>query len=149
LTEAADYLSERQKKWIHSLVGAFLHLVAHLTAIPALCAHVEAVLKKRDERLEEEQEQDGDHVAEADCTKYPAEALFSKIVIQEALASSGHDVSCLNKPFLTGNIGHSLVDGMSKSATELNKIDLEMDLPDASPLVRRVRSHSSFACIQL
>ncbi|XP_075585439.1 protein EFR3 homolog stmA isoform X1 [Dermatophagoides farinae] len=40
-------LSDSHRCYIHSIVAGFLHLFSHLKAIPAICTHVEQVIKTR------------------------------------------------------------------------------------------------------
>ncbi|UXI21548.1 hypothetical protein NH340_JMT07491 [Sarcoptes scabiei] len=45
-----SHLNDSHRCYIHSVVAGFLYLFSHLKAIPAICAHVELVIKARSEQ---------------------------------------------------------------------------------------------------
>lgn len=116
LSSTAD-VSEPLKAAINSLVAAFLHLTAHLTAIPALCSHIEQIIKEREQKapwmLPEYNLDTTDSFR-----KFPFEPpspkkseevkddlFFNKALVIEALRSTGHNTTNLLKPFVCGNTG--------------------------------------------
>ncbi|XP_054157072.1 protein EFR3 homolog B-like isoform X2 [Oppia nitens] len=144
-------LSEPHKSSIHCLVSGFLHLIGHLTAIPAYCAHVEQVIKMRNERtpwLLPEYSADtksalgsGGHNNKKqdviDSTLLCStpddlldELVFNRAVISQALQSSGHDVSNLMTPFMPPNVVDST---MTRSVSDINTITVEVDSVNSSP----------------
>jgi protein EFR3 len=101
---------------IHSLVSGFLNLIAHLTAIPALCSHIEQVIKLRLEKcpwllaecfetsikLKRSSSNDSRFSSFEEISD---ELLFNKTIISEALRSSGHDTNKLLTPFVSRDAG--------------------------------------------
>lgn len=126
-------ISDQHRCYIHSLVAAFLHLFSHLKAIPAICTHVEQVIKRRNSHAQHLLPEfnclvatfKGDVVPEPSATSptrqnsvenvdhHSDQLLFDKNVIAEALQSTGHETATLTVPFLTSNEGncqiHSLI----------------------------------------
>lgn len=138
-------LSEVHKSAIHGIVAGFFHLTAGLTAIPLLCSHVEQIIALRGEKCPnmlpeyhhlcktaffepEKEKKTPDEI--------PEELLFSKSLVAESLRSSGHDTTRLLTPFVSNNV---VVDAsMSRSASDLNSINVEVDSNNSSPrAVRR------------
>jgi hypothetical protein len=141
---ASGLLSEARKGAIHGLVAGFMHLVATLTAIPALCAHIELVTKAREDKAffmlpecnqkldrrgsrgSQTSVQSGHKSAE----EVAEELLFNKATIAEALRSSGHDTTRLLAPFLPGSVVDS---SMTRSVSDLNAITVDVDSVTSSP----------------
>ncbi|RWS17619.1 protein EFR3 B-like protein, partial [Dinothrombium tinctorium] len=120
--------SEEKNAAIHRLIAGFFHLTAHLTAIPALCSHVEQVIKERETNAPWMLPEFSDISKSEDKSK--EELLFNKNVIMEALRSTGHDVSRLMTPLITGNVVDS---GMARSLSDLKSIEVEIDSANSSP----------------
>lgn len=114
-------LSDLHRCYIHSIVAGFLYLFSNLKAIPAICAHVEQVIKARLDQSKyllpeycNVTDNQGDLFVETAKPKSKEnfqsrqnsaedlvsdELLFNKNVISDALQNTGHDISALNTPF--------------------------------------------------
>ncbi|RWS23938.1 protein EFR3 B-like protein, partial [Leptotrombidium deliense] len=123
-------LSDSQNIAIHCLLASFYHLIAQLTAIPSLCSHVEQVIKSREERapylLPE--------FSELNCTETVPETdeelFFNKTTIIESLRSSGHDITRITTPLITGTVVDA---GMARSISDLKSVEVEVDSVNSSP----------------
>ncbi|KAG8198928.1 hypothetical protein JTE90_015136 [Oedothorax gibbosus] len=135
LPAKSTLLSSGQHCAMHILVVGFLFFLAHLTAIPLFCAHVEQVIKNRLERAIQLLPDDS-------CTfglfnSIPdnmEETLFDSGVIAEALRSSGHDTSRLLLPYIPRKVGQVTV---TRSISDLNSISVEVDSVNSSPGIPR------------
>ncbi|OTF77232.1 hypothetical protein BLA29_011846 [Euroglyphus maynei] len=118
-------LSDSHRCHIHSIVAGFLHLFSHLKAIPAICTHVEQVIKTRVDKAKYllpeychlannynygelfiHDKENGNKSKENSPSRQNSadnlvddELLFNKQVISEALQTTGHDTLALNTPF--------------------------------------------------
>lgn len=118
-------ISNSHRCYIHCLVAGFLHLFSHLKAIPAICAHVEQVIKNRlsqakhllpefyqlidsvQEVLPEVKSTSGTSSRQNSVENLISDdILFNKNVISESLQNTGHDTSSLLTPFLSNNDGN-------------------------------------------
>lgn len=120
-------ISDSHRCHLHSLVAGFFYLFSHLKAIPAICAHVEQVVKTRmlqakhllpefsnqidslpgpvlPEGKAKNGDEGGDRVDSVENLSCN-ELLFNKSVISEALQTTGHDISVITTPFLSNSDG--------------------------------------------
>ncbi|KAJ6222144.1 hypothetical protein RDWZM_000689 [Blomia tropicalis] len=154
-TSKNSNITDTQRCHFHALVAGFLNLFSHLKAIPAICTHVEQVIKNRvfqaEHLLPEFSNQinslKGDVLPEIKPTgddsssnkesrenSIADEFLFNRNVISEALQTTGHDVSAIANPFPSSNDVDS---SMTRSISDLNAITLEIDSVNSSPGVGR------------
>lgn len=137
-TSKTATLSDAHRCSLHSLVAGFLTLFSNLKAIPAICSHVEQVVKMRmlqakhllpefsnlidslqGEVLPEvkligsgngdETDQHRQDSVENLSAPSLSELLFNRSVISEALQTTGHDISTISTPFLSNSDGMFLV----------------------------------------
>lgn len=117
LAISSAVISEQQKAALHSVTAALSHLVAQLTAIPALGSHVELIIKNRQDngpwmipesdRYRQAAIRRASVAPSASSSSEPpsAELLFDKQEISEALRSSGHDTTRLLLPIQPSSVG--------------------------------------------
>lgn len=122
-------ITNSHRCYIHGLVAGFLNLFSYLKAIPAICAHVEQVIKSRLSRAKHLLPEfpdlidlvEGDVLPEIKSKVSDSSSrqnslenliaddlLFNKNVVSESLQTTGHDISSLSTPFLSNNDGNDL-----------------------------------------
>ncbi|RWS12247.1 protein EFR3 B-like protein [Dinothrombium tinctorium] len=128
-------LSQSQHAEIHRLVAAFLHLIAQLTAIPALCAHVDQIIKTRNSKAAWMLPEYDSEMMETKMSEVSEDLLFNKEIISEALRNSGHDTSRLSTPLRDSG---SVVDSSKAiSTTDLKYVDIDVESTHSSPGIIR------------
>eukprot|EP00058_Branchiostoma_floridae_P000125 XP_002585613.1 hypothetical protein BRAFLDRAFT_111695 [Branchiostoma floridae] len=117
---------------LHAVLAAYLNLISQLTAIPALCQHVTQVLETRKQEapyfLPETAFLEGnslDQVTLPDTVD--TSLLFHQNAINEAMASSGHEVSRLSQPFVPLR---SDFPSQSRYSMDVQSINIELDQVD-------------------
>lgn len=119
---------------MHIFVASFLYFLGHLTAIPTFCAHIDQVVKNRQERapqlLPDDELTFG--LQNSAPETVDQDVLFDNAVIAEALRSSGHDTSRLLAPYIPRRQVT-----VTRSISDLNSIGVEVDSVNSSPGVPR------------
>ncbi|XP_067135174.1 protein EFR3 homolog B isoform X2 [Centruroides vittatus] len=129
-------MSSAQRIAIHHVVAGFLYLIGHLTAIPALCTHIDQVIKTRQEKASY-------LLPEFDKAEIPSlsdineSLLFDKATIAEVLHNTGHDTSRLLVPYVPRHIGTVGEVSVTRSISDLNSISVEVDSVSSSPGVTK------------
>ncbi|CAH1255131.1 EFR3A [Branchiostoma lanceolatum] len=117
---------------LHAVLAAYLNLISQLTAIPALCQHVTQVLETRKQEapyfLPETAFLEGDSLEQVTLPDpVNTNLLFHQNAINEAMASSGHEVSRLSQPFVPLR---SDFPSQSRYSMDVQSINIEMDQVD-------------------
>lgn len=145
----STHFTAEHKAHLHSMVASFLYLVGHLTAIPALCSHIDLVTKRRSEEAPyllprcsfngDSDETDGAAATETEPKEFVEnELLFDRSAIAEALQSTGHETAKLMQPFVPRNSNSVGEVTVTRSISDLNAINVEVDSVNSSPgLTRR------------
>lgn len=149
-------LNDEHRCYIHAIVAGFLYLFSSLKAIPAIYAHVEQVIKAREDqskyllpeycdlvrdypdgaifdqqqRRKWKESSPSRQNSSETSSMVPDELLFNKNVISEALQNTGHEISALNTPFQSNCDVDS---SMTRSISDLNAITVEIDSVNSSP----------------
>ena len=139
-------LSEQQKAALHAMVAALCVFCGQMSALPALQDHVEQVVKQRHEQAPwmlpesgryQSSKVDRRRPSMAAIPETPEELKFDKVVIEEALRSSGHDTSRLFLPF-QNHTDSVTSGGLPRSGSDLHAISLDIDSVGSSPGGHRV-----------
>ena len=142
---------EQQIAALHAMVAALCSFCGQLSAIPALQNHVEHIVKQRHEQTPWFLPESGHyHTLNADnlrrrpsmthIPEIPDELKFDKILIEEALRSSGHDTDRLFLPFqrdTTDSVNNSGAKNRTLSDSHMNTT-IDIDSVGSSPVFSRV-----------
>uniref|UniRef100_A0A914VNN2 Uncharacterized protein n=1 Tax=Plectus sambesii TaxID=2011161 RepID=A0A914VNN2_9BILA len=149
-TSALDHtvrITAQNRARIHNLVAKYLNLSSQLLAIPALCQHIQQVIKSRSQRAHPaldlssgQPADDGSGLETIEALRMDDDAslLFDKAAVADALRASGKDVTRLSMPFAAKATPDSLLVGGSAAHTVTDGGSASLDMSvDSSPGMSR------------